>query len=70
MLLTFKNNPLILISIGLIGSSVTMSLDRMGHFSVMSNDFFLGLCYGIFLGVELLGVFLLVKKGSKNKVIK
>lgn len=64
MLLTLKNNPLILISMGLIGLSVTMSLDRMEYFSLTSNDFFLGLCYGIFLGVELLGVFLLVKKNA------
>jgi hypothetical protein len=54
---------LVLIAIGLIGMAGYQVLLHLKHPLFMGSDFVHGLWFGVFLGVELIGLYLL----SKNR---
>ncbi len=66
MILSRQPRPHVLIAAGLLGMSLYAVATRFPHSAILSNDFIQGTWYGICLGVETLGLYLLRETGSNH----
>jgi len=60
-----KNNAqrraLALIAVGLVGIGAYQMILRLSHPTMMENDFFHGLWFGVCIGLEITGLYILTK---------
>ncbi|MGH9440970.1 MAG: hypothetical protein ACRD16_01720 [Thermoanaerobaculia bacterium] len=53
--------PILLVSVGLLGITLVPFVLRVSHSALLSNDFVRGLWYGLCLGLEIVGIYRLGK---------
>lgn len=58
--------PHVLVAIGLLGIAGYSTVERLWHPAILSHDLVRGLWYGLCLGVEILGVIRLRKRGPRS----
>lgn len=68
MKFTLFRNPIAYIFIGLIGMVLVNIVARSNQFSWLQNDLFLGFCNGVFVGMQLLGVYFFMLKKSRKPI--
>jgi TRAP-type C4-dicarboxylate transport system permease small subunit len=66
MILGWNPRPHVLVAIGLLGIAGYSIVARLWHPAILSDDLVRGLWYGICLGLEILGVVRLRKRGARS----
>jgi hypothetical protein len=66
MILSRQPRPFVLIAAGILGMGLYAVATRLPHPAILSNDFIQGTWYGLCLGIEILGLYLLRRPGSKH----
>jgi hypothetical protein len=66
MILSRRPRPYVLIAAGLLGMGLYAVAMRFPHPAILSNDFVQGAWYGVCVGVEILGLYLLRKSEPTN----
>ena len=66
MILKRQPRPHVFIATGLLGITLYAVVVRVSHPAFLANDFLQGTWYGACLGLEILGLYLFRKQGSRR----
>jgi hypothetical protein len=66
VLLNRQPRPYVLVAAGLLGIGLYAVAIRFWHPAILSNDLVQGVWYGLCVGVEILGLYLLRKSPPRN----
>lgn len=68
MSLKNKNRAIILVALGLLGMALNVIVIRYTTSSLLSNDVVIGLWFGVCIGLQVLGLYFMVKSKSDEVV--